>query len=218
MRRRKHNVLIQEPPIQEIGKRRSCLKRTCITGCGCIVLFIIGIIAILQFVGGPRAVERTELPVTITEQIPLYDQDALSQIEYIPGVEKNRLLEIAAIIPKLFLSPIILTVDEQFKSQTEGSGTWERLRTLIEEPIGDHRDTYTLVWSDLSATPTFIVDFYSRQLKRNGFTIFGQGRGTNGERTFEFKRGQYEGTFTLQNSKQSSGTDHLEITITLPIQ
>lgn len=215
MRRRRDNVVIQEPPIQEIGKRRSCLKRTCLTGCGCIVLFIIGIVVLLQVLAGPRSSKVKDLPFNVTNAIPLYDKDSIVDITVIPGVEKNKLLETAALIPKVFLSPIILSLDSQFAPAEADNGRWARFRAFIDEPIGDHRDTYTLRWEDLPARPTFVLDFYKRELVRQGFVISSEYTGTRNY-SFTFSRGTIQGDLRIEDDPRFAGTNILILTLIIP--
>ena len=166
MRKEHQSVIIQEPPMQELRKQRSCLKRTCVTGCGCIVIFFIAMLLILQFISKPRTKELKEVPQIIEKMLPLYDEANIDRITYLSGKEKHKTLETVAIIPKVILSPIILLLEEQFIDTPEEKTIWDRLTSFITEPVSDQRDVYTIYWSILSAEPSFIEQHYAKELEK----------------------------------------------------
>ena len=144
MRRNIEQIEIKEPPIQELGKKRSCLKRTCFTGCGCIVIFIIASVLLLKFATGPRTKKLNEVPDNFPESIPLYDSDNIQEINFTSGKEKGRILEITAFIPKLILSPIILGLGKDADSGAGGisknikkTGTWKNFVEIKTFPALD---------------------------------------------------------------------------------
>ncbi|MBT3816942.1 MAG: hypothetical protein HOE80_00450 [Candidatus Magasanikbacteria bacterium] len=215
MRKEHQSVIIQEPPMQELRKQRSCLKRTCTTGCGCIVIFFIAMILLLQFMNKPRTKELKEVPNIIEDMLPLYDEANIDRITYFSGKEKHKTLEAIAIIPKVILSPIILLLEEQFIDTPEEKTTWDRLTSFITEPVSDQRDVYTIYWSILSAEPSFIEQHYAKELEKNEF-ITQIGSSSLTTKQVLFKKEQTDVILYIKDNPNKNGTDLFSITISIP--
>ena len=215
MRKEHQSVIIQEPPMQELRKQRSCLKRTCTTGCGCIVIFFIAMILLLQFMNKPRTKELKEVPNIIEDMLPLYDEANIDRITYFSGKEKHKTLEAIAIIPKGILSPIILLLEEQFIDTPEEKTTWDRLTSFITEPVSDQRDVYTIYWSILSAEPSFIEQHYAKELEKNEF-ITQIGSSSLTTKQVLFKKEQTDVILYIKDNPNKNGTDLFSITISIP--
>lgn len=90
MRRTTHTVEIKEPPMQEFKKRGSCFKRTCVVGCGSIVLFILIVIAGAIAAGKPRTKELRNLPDHFPKSVTLYDANSIDRITILSERDRGR--------------------------------------------------------------------------------------------------------------------------------
>lgn len=226
MRRNIEKIEIQDPPIQEISKKRSCLKRSCATGCGCIIIFLIASLILLKFVNGPRIKELKKVPDNFPSFIPLYDQDNITRITFVNGREKNRGLEIIAFVPKLVLSPIIMMLDSNLNQEQldnpsgnytkiQSQFSWNEWLKIIKKPVTDHRDIVQIEWADLPAKPSFLQSYYQTALKKNGFTVENI---IDNEKTkqVKFSSSTIEGVLYIEDEAQKKGTDYFSLTINLP--
>lgn len=227
MRRNIDKIEIQDPPIQELGKKRSCLKRTCFTGCGCIIIFVLLALLIIKFVAGPRVKEMKSLPENFPASIPIYDKDSINKISFISGRQKNRGIEIAAYVPKFILSPVILLLDRNInpdKANIQTSGqkiaetSWNGFTRLISEPITDQRDIWQIEWTGLQAEPKFIQEYFASELKKHNFKIDNE---TVGEKIRQFsfinKDENIDGVIYILDEPSIQGTDYLSLTANIPV-
>lgn len=202
MRRNLEPIEIQDPPIQELGKKHSCLKRTCATGCGCVVIFIVSAFLLLKFVASPRSKELKQIPADFPAAIPLYDQKEINKITFISGKDKSRGMEIAAYAPKLVLS---------------AKTSWSDWLRLIKEPVTDHRDLYQIEWSELMAEPRFLSNYFKSELEKNKFIVE---KITDTERVKQFRFASttmdIDGIFYLEDDSQNKGTDYVSLTVNAP--
>ena len=109
--KRSTDVIIQAPPIQELRKKRSCLKRSCISSCGCLGIVFLLFFGFVQLLSHPKPNIQTEVPETIASFFPIYDRDAITSITVLTSKQQGRLLQLATVIPKVILSPILLLSD-----------------------------------------------------------------------------------------------------------
>ena len=54
MRRKIDDIEIKEPPLEELSKKHSCFKRTCVSCCSFFIVIIIGSLIVLKFTVGPK--------------------------------------------------------------------------------------------------------------------------------------------------------------------
>jgi len=221
------NVKIVEPPLQELGKKHSGFKRACLTGCGCIFIFIIASIAGLRLAVGPGPQTLKSVPNNFPADIPVYDKDAIEKITFISGKYKNRGLEIAAFFPKLILSPFLLAMNRDTTVETPAATTTtmiekqatalRKLWKLVVTPIGDHRDTIQIEWKNLDAEPSFVISYYKKELRKKNYKIEVQSEGA-GIRQFSFSRedGLSGSLYTQGDEENRPGTDYAILTINLP--
>ncbi len=227
MRRNIEQVEIKEPPIQELGKKRSCLKRSCLTGCGCIVIFLIAGILLIKFAAGPRPKKLDNVPDHFPTNIPVYDSENVQKITFISGKDKGRGLEIAAFIPKLILSPVVLVLDKQVATEktTDENGDvhiekkagWDDLVRLMKEPVADHRDIVQIEWTSLTAEPHFFIQYYKTELRKGKYSIE-EGEKTDRTRELKFSLGEIDGMLYTEDDPDDPGTDYSSLTINLPIE
>lgn len=219
MRRNIEKIEIQEPPIEELKKKRSCLKHTCVSGCGCLILFLIGSIIFLQLTSGERVKELKNVPDNWPKSIPVYDKDNISKISILSGQERGQNLEKIALIPKFILSPIFIILEKKFpveKNNPEGrmeqKTTWESFVKIMKEPVADHRDKIQIEWSNLPAEPYFIFNYYKNALKKENFSI-NESVDREEIRQFKFNLDQTEGVLYIKDTAENKGTDFASLTL-----
>lgn len=221
MRRNIDKIEIQEPPIQEFKKQRSCLKRTCFTSCGCLVFFLIGALIILKFTAGPRVKELKSIPDNFPTEIVIYDKDNISKITIVSGEDRSRAVETIAYGPKLVLSPIFLVLEKKFPTRKENAegrietkNTWENFMALMKEEVADHRDKVQIEWTELPAEPRFVYNYYKDELIKTGFTI-NEAVDKDNIRQFAFKLYGTEGVLYITDDAQKEGTDFVSLTVNI---
>lgn len=220
------NVKVVEPPLGEFSKQHSSLKRTCITGCGCIALFIIGGIIALKLAVGPGPKTLKTVPEDFPKNIPVYDKDTIEQITFISGKYKNRGMEIAAFFPKIILSPLLLTLNKDGSDLPAASPSstiiekqarsLQRVWKLITTPVGDHRDTVQVEWKNMDAEPRFVISYYRNELRKAGYKIDAESEGA-GVRQFSFSAlDETTGSlYVKSNEEDHPGTDYAALTVNL---
>lgn len=222
MRRNIDKIEIQEPPIEELKKQRSCAKRACTTSCGCLLLLVISAILILKFTAGPKTKELKKVPENWPSEIPIYDQDNISKIIFISGKDRGRAMEYMALGPKLILSPAFLVLEKRFpvkeeltdgRLQTDKS-MWENFVRIMKEPVADHRDKIQIEWTELPAEPKFVDAFYQDALKKFGFNI-NVSQSSDTVHQFAFVKGQTEGVLYVTDNDEKSGTDFVSLTVNI---
>lgn len=218
VRRNLDNIEIVEPPLEEITKRRS-YKRTCFTGCGCVVFLIIATAVALRIFIGPGPTTLKTLPPSFPKDIPIYDRDALETITFISGKYKNRGIEIAALFPKIILSPLLLKMEDNAKAPTDattGTGIKNLWRVIIT-PVGDHRDTISIEWKNLDAEPDFIVSYYQNELIKQNYKIEVESEGKYVRQfSFSSESGVSGSLYAEKVAGSLFGTDRAILTINLP--
>lgn len=218
MRRNINNVEIVEPPIGELTKKYSAfsaIKRACLTGCGCLVFVIIAIIIIIRLVMGSGPETLKSIPENFPSDIPVYDPDSIQQITFISGKYKNRGIEIAALFPKIILSPLLVTLDKGSQNNVENDKTTsiKNLWATISEPVSDHRDTVQIEWRKLNADPFFIIGYYKTELKKESYNIDVESEGSNVQQ-FSFSKGTISGSMYVQGPP-GQGSEYAVLTVNL---
>jgi hypothetical protein len=211
----KNTVTIQEPPLQELNKKRSCLKRTCFTGCGCIVIFLIASLLLLKFATGPKTKKLKEIPPTILEHILPYDTDSIDTIQIISGRDRNKGIEMIAYIPKIILAPIFIAIEDNTPVDSKEKTAWSKFSTFVQAPLTDQRDSVMIEWSMLIAEPSFVYDYYSGELTKKGFTIENE-QATNNIKQLYFKNKIIDGSLRIQDNPKKPGTDYVLLTFFTP--
>jgi hypothetical protein len=220
MRRNINNVEIVEPPIGELTKKYSAfstIKRTCLSGCGCLLLLIIGIIIFMRLALGSGPQTLKKIPDNFPTDIPVYDENNIEQITFVSGKYKNRAIETAAIFPKIILSPFLLTLNknEQSVNNTDKLASVKNLWKIISAPVSDHRDTIQIEWRNLDAAPSFITNYYKTELKKKDYNIDIESEG-QGVRQFSFSRDTITGSVYVKGDEEiKPGTDYVVLTINL---
>jgi hypothetical protein len=211
-----HDVIIQAPPIQELKKKQSCLKRSCFSSCGCLAIVFLLFFGFVQLLSRPKPTIHTEVPETIASFFPIYDRDAITSITVLTSKQQGRLLQFATVIPKVILSPILLLSDQytQRTSTTTPRLTYDDIITLSQEQIHTYPDIVTITWEELPADPTFIFEYYQTELRKKNiaFTI-GTSKPQLYTLHFEFSSGR--GVLTIKDRPTSTGTDYMTVSFEL---
>ncbi len=217
MRRNTDNIEIQEPPIEEIKKKKSCLKRSCTSSMGCLFIFLLVFIFVVQFAVKPKVKNLKEVPNDFPIQIPVYDEDSIISISYVSGVQRGKTLELLGYIPKFILSPIVMALDLDIPGQENvvQKTTWQEFYALMKSPVTDHRDITTIEWQELQANPNFIADYYKTELKNKKFEISSE-RKTKNIRVFSFSSQKISGSLYIQDNPEERGTDFATLTVYYP--
>lgn len=207
--------------MQEFKKQRSCLKRACFTGCGCLVIFLVAALLILKFTSGPRVKELKSTPPNFPAGIIIYDKDNISQITLVSGEDRGRAVETIAYGPKFVLSPIFLALEKKFpvrKESPEGRieqrTTWESFVSLMKEPVADHRDKVQIEWTELPAEPKFVYNYYKDELVKAGFAV-NEASDKDNIKQFAFSLDDTEGVLYIIDDAQKPGTDFVSLTVNI---
>lgn len=214
MRRDVNDIQIQEPAIRELGKKRSCVKRSCFTGCGCGIFFLIGALLLVQFALQPRSKELKDIPANFPASIPLYDAEALHSISYTSAADRSEWVKKAAGVPRALLSPILAELEKQ---STSTASVWAGAREWLENPITKEYDTLRVEWTGLTAQPAFVNEFYQSGLRKNGFTIE-ESANTDTIHQFAFKNGDTNGVLYIKDDPKKDGTDLVALTVNYSAQ
>lgn len=222
MSRRPEDIIIQEPPIQELSRQYSCLRRSCFSCLSLVLVILAASLLILKFTLVPAPRELKKAPPSVSETIPLYDTDSLTKITVLPGSDRSRAVEAAAWIPKAIVAPFFITLDknQSFLKRAYPSSTtdlakasWgEKFNLFLNAPIGDHRDEITLEWSDVGADTKFITEYYIEELNKRGFIITAPGQ-TERIIQYTFSRTDLDGSIYIENDPVTPTTDTMIIKI-----
>lgn len=215
------NVEIVEPPLEELTRKGSFFKQTCLTGCGCIVVLVIAcVVGIRIFLGSGPKTHKT-IPMEFPTNIPLYDKDAIETITVIPGKYEKRSIELALFFPKIILSPLSSNTSTTRHSLSDRFETYfDALQHLWQEgsiPPDAYGTTITIEWHSLEAAPEFIAAYYTNELKKRNFTIIPKTEDKN-NLSFSFTGPKIiTGTFSAEKQpKGISGTAYATLSITVP--
>lgn len=204
-----NKVTIQQPPIKELGKKRSCIKRTCTTGCFFILLFIVGIFLLVKFVSAPRSKQMKNIPEIIKTSTVLYDAENIDELRYIPGRNQHSLIETIALLPKVLLSPVVLNLDKKVNSDNTN---WQAFARYIKEPITDTRDSYELYWSELPATQRFVFDYYEQGLLQTGYSV----EVSTDRKSIRFSKEHISGTIRVEGDETQQASTMVTLRLFLP--
>jgi len=214
------NVEIIEPPFEELNKKRSGFGKACLTSCLFIILFIVGAIIAFRIFAGPGPQVLSKVPDNFPKDILVYDPDGINSITYISGKYKNRSMEIAALFPKVILSPLFISLDKNNTSgqQPNNSNTsFQNLWKIITTPVGNSRNTVQIDWVNMDADAAFVVEHYKNELQKNNFTIDVESSG-QGIEQFSFSRttDRIDGSLYVQVASEGGNATYAVLTVNLP--
>ena len=162
----------------------------------------------------PRQKELKTLPAHFPTTVPVYDIGNSDRIALTYGKEKGRWLEIAAYAPKLVVAPIVVIINEKlFPASTENDeNRFSRFVRLLKEPVTDHRDTIQIDWTELSAEPRFLYDYYKKELEKSNFSIK-PSQNNDRIKQFSFQKDLIEGAVFIEDNPENKGTDYVSLTV-----
>lgn len=227
MARGHEDIQIKDPPLEELSKQHSCLRRTCLSCLSFLLVLLAISLLILKFTLGPKNQTIKTLPPGLTKSLPLYDTDNIDSITVTSGNERSRGVELAAFVPKLVIAPIILTLDRRsdfvhlYRPDIEVEigqqpTTWGKFMTLMKTPVGDHRDQLRIEWNNLPADANFINEYYTTELKKHDFVISSESQ-TDQIRQFTFSKNDIEGNVYIQDNPATPETDVVSLTVNMEI-
>ncbi len=211
------NVEIVDPPIGELTKRGGGFKRGCLFGCLSVLIFLVGGVIALRFAAGKGPEKLAAVPANFPAAIPVYDKDAIERITFISGKYKSRGVEIAALFPKLILSPIFLAMDTEDATNDNNTAVASKMWQLLTTPVSDAHDTVQIEWQNMDAEPSFVISYYKNQLLRQRYTIDEETKGkTSLQIVFSGPDGTTGSLEAQGDETVRPGTDYALLTVNLP--
>lgn len=171
------DIEIQGPAMKEIRRTRSCVRRTCFSGCGCFFVLAIIIITGFWIFAPPLPKEVNVVPDNFPSDLPVYKIKSATKIEFISAKRQKRGPETAAFIPKILLAPVFLALEDTDENATTtpgaeaGKSAWHAFRGIVKEPLQEYRNKTTIQWLGLTAEPQFIDDWYQAQMLSSGLRV-----------------------------------------------
>lgn len=199
-------VEIQNPAMGEIKKTRSCLRRTCFSGCGCAVFALAMVILGVWILIPPQPQKIKELPQNFPSTIPLYKKEDAAEITYLSRARQKRGPETAAYIPKILLAPVLLALDKK------EDASWRQFKDIIKSPVRAYHERATITWVRLNPDVDFLDEWYSTELTQRHFEIKKEFVSST-MRRITFTHDATRGTITIDDPKEEQGTDQLIINI-----
>lgn len=193
-------VEIQSPAIGEIKKTRSCLRRTCFSGCGCAVFVVALVLGGVWLLLPPKPQKIKELPADFPTTIPLYKEEDVAEITYLSRARQKRGPETAAYIPKILLAPVLLALDKK------EDASWRQFKNIVQSPVREYRDRATITWVHLNPDVDFLDEWYSTELTERHFEIKKEFVSST-MRRITFTHDTTRGTVTIDDPKEDQGTD-----------
>jgi len=181
---------------------------------------IVALSLFLAFVVQPRTEKIRSLPDDLAAQLPLYDAENIDTLTHIQGKRRGRGVEILGYIPKAVLAPLVVMLDidlEYASGIQDDSTTIDHAYEMIQAPLSDQRDIYTLTWTTLDAGPDFIADYYVSALNEKNFTARKESTAYNENITqVVFQNSTIDGFIVIDDSDLTPGTDTITMRLYAP--
>ena len=225
MVRRPEDITIQEPPIQELTRQYSCLRKSCLS-CLSFVLVMVGIsLVLLKLALGNQTKDLAKVPTAVSKEVPIYDVDSVEQITLTQGSERSQGVEAAAFLPKLLMAPILASFDKNNTALKRAypadqlpdlnTVTWlTKAKLVLKAPVGDHRDQIKIRSSEVIADSKFIAEYYTTELEKRGFVISSRTE-TDRLTQFAFTKDTIAGSLYIENNSATPETDLVILTVEL---
>lgn len=207
MRPNPGNIEIQEPPLQELNKKRSCVKRSCATGCGCLAIVILAIALLVKLAANPPQKELSLPPPSFPADIPVYDKDAIHGVVLVSGKSRSR-----------WSQPAFSLLEKGIGRAASFAGSGSAAREWLEAvgaSLEDRRDSIRVEWKDLTAEPGFVERFYKNELAKSGYAV-SDIKGADPRIVFSFQKDAVDGTLVIVDNPDRRGTDDMTIVIRVP--
>jgi len=181
---------IKAPIAEEVRKKRSCSKRSCTTGCGCLAFALVGGFVFLAFNAKARTVSLKTVPTEIIDaDLPLYDEENISkQVLVKPASESATIKAIQQKVPLL--------------------------TSLFTKADADqHVRRYILTWEDVFAKPQFVASYYEKAIRSGSFVLIEKWTPETNVIMFENRDGSMRGLLHIRALPE----EHTNITYTIDI-
>lgn len=225
MRKEANDVQVKGPAVQELEQKGSCLKRSCGKGCFFIILLIISFLGLIKFVSSPHLKEVKDVPKSLPEGVPVYEENSISRIAAASQQNKTFLAKVSDIVPKFFLvsahvilqedSPVELKNYLNTKEKAEKKNAFSKFLYLMNQPTKKRQKKIVIEWRNISAEPDFVKDFYATELSKNGFQV-NTTSDTDEIKQLGFSKGGIVGSLYLENDPETPGTEIGSLDIVIP--
>lgn len=225
--RQQPDINIQEPPVTELKKQRSCLKRSCFSGCGCIVFFFIAILVLLNMVTGTGTKEVKHVPDVAPDDIAFYEIERVKSIRISDKPVRGQVATMLAIVPKSILATTYLALGEDSPEtiskyydavEFTDESALTKFQRLLNEPLTPERQHIEMVWYFLNAEPRFIQEFYVTELEKADYALTITAASPL-RRQILFEKGEVIGSILIQDADTNQqGTDQVSMKISLPLE
>jgi hypothetical protein len=197
-------VQIQEPTLKEIKKHSGWFTGSCVTGAGCIVIFIGAIYLLFRIIVGSGPTVLSDFPADFPKDIPQSNPDKIIKVTSVDGASKDRSIWVATAIPRFLASPVLSEInpDADIIEEHDSLGRVNFKRELSREnylkylgiPIGsEHTRTVVVTWNGIKSYPSIFVDGIEKALERANYIIETPTKMPANEAGFSFSRGTTSG-------------------------
>ncbi len=210
------DVKIVEPPIHELNKKSSGLKKSCFFSCSFIIFLIIGLLLGLKiYIGaGPKTVTIVPFNYPL-EQIPLYNQEKITKMTFISGTYKSRRVELAAIFPKIIMLPFLINNGDD--SSAKEKHTFKNFFQTMVMPITDKRDNFKIEWENIDRGFASFIDYYQKDLEKSNFKIDAYAEGQDFKKIDFYRDDGFSGTIYAENKNgQKNKTNYAFLVLNMP--
>lgn len=197
-------VQIQEPTLKEFKKHSGWFTGSCVTGAGCIVLFIGAIYIAFRIIAGSGPTTLSDFPTDFPKDIPQSNPDKIIKIISVDATAKDRSLWIATALPRFLASPVLSEINPDAKiiEEHDSLGRVNFKRELTREnylqylgiPIGsEHTRTVVVTWNGIKSYPSIFTDSFEKALRRADYTVETSEKSPANESEISFSRGSTSG-------------------------
>lgn len=197
-------IQIQEPTLKEIKKRSGWFTGSCVTGGGCIILFIGAIYLVFRIIVGSGPTTLSDFPQDFPKDIPQSNPDKIIKIISVDATSKDRSLWVATALPRFLASPVLSEInpDAEIIEEHDSLGRVNFIRTLTRQnyldylgiPAGsEHTKTIVVVWNGIKTYPSIFADGLERSLEHANYTVEHPTKEPANEAGFTFSKGTTSG-------------------------
>ena len=218
-------VQIQEPTLKEFKKRSGVFTGSCVTGAGCIVLFIGALYLAFRVTVGSGPTILSDFPSDFPRDIPQLNPDKIIKIVSVDATSKDRSLWVATALPKFLASPVLSEInpDAQITEEHDSLGRVNFVRTLSREnylnylgiPAGaEHTRTIVVTWNGIKTYPSIFADNYQKALRRADYIVTEPAKVKPNEAQFSFQRGSVSGVLrAIDMNAEEPGIEFVELIV-----
>jgi predicted nucleic-acid-binding protein len=193
------DIEIVEPPLKELTKKSSFFRISCLSGCGCLLLVLVGGLIGWRIIFGSHSTKMTSLPQNFPASIPIYNRDAIERVNVVQKKYQERREALATII-----SHMITGSDTNSSTENTIKKAWEKLTATSTS-----FDIITIAWSSTAVKPPFVSSYYKKELQDRGYLIEQELSQEGIERFFFFNtKEEIRGSFSAEplNLQTKNGT------------